>query len=74
MRAPLGSRARRVGATVCRLPLVRLFGAAAAVVARSTGAGMCAAVGAVLSTAMCGRAINARSFSATWRLCLETYC
>ena len=75
MRAPLGRVAGRVGLGLRRMPLVLSFGAAAvAVVARCTDGGMCAAVGAVPSTAMYGLAISARSFSATWRFCLETSC
>jgi hypothetical protein len=73
MRAPL-RRAQRVGSELRPMPLVRLFGAAVAVVARCTDGGMCAAVDAAPSTAMCGRAISARSCSATWRFCLGTSC
>jgi hypothetical protein len=74
MRAPLGRGVRHVGAVVRRMPLVRLFGVAVAVVVRCMGVGTCAGVGAVPSTAMCGREISARSFSATWRSCRVTSC
>jgi hypothetical protein len=61
MRAPLGRVAGRVGLGLRPMPLVLSFGAAVAVVARCTDGGMCAGVGVVPSTAMYGRAINARS-------------